>query len=583
MVLSETRRNWQWYAIFILSVVFFGLGLEGVFRYAAWHNLAYSFWDDLYSSLQLISLNSGPLEQPVPVELNLARFLLPALAGTAAIKAIWDVFRVQIRAFRLQGLRGHVVVCGLSRKGFLLAMEFRRQGYDVVVIEEDDENDWLESCRDQMMYVLVGDATDPALLNQARVAQALGLFAVCDDDGINAELVVRVQELADTRAGRSITLVAHISDPQLCLLLREKEEGLKRDGIHLELFNIYERGAQSMLRQYPAWDGAGRAPDGQSPRILLVGMGRMGENLVTYAARDWYTRHSSGGAHLAISVIDRQADRKTASLLVRYPQLAKICDLSPLSMELRSAEFEGGGFLFDPDGRLRFNILYICLDNDSLALQAGLRLTANLRGHEAPVVVRMSEATGLARLLDDAHDTRDVYHNLAPFSLLEPGSLAGLLTLAQRDILAQAAYEEQLALPQGWGNAVEPPSTGVRNAWDNLDQTGRESWLSAIDRLTRALGALGFRIVPLVDWEAPSRRFSDADVERMAAFAHDLYARYHTSGHSPLAPIAGLSSQPPQAGEDWEQLPEPSREEYRGLMRVAPAFLGRSGYQLAAG
>lgn len=568
MELAETRRNWQWYALLILSVIFFAMGLEGLFRYAAWHNLAFSIWDNLYQALQLISLNSGVLEPPIPIELNLARFLLPMLAGAAAIKAFWEVFRLQISAIRLGGLRGHVLICGLSRKGFLLAMEFHRQGYPVVVIEEDDENDWLESCREQGMYVLVGDATDPAMLSQARIGHALGLFAVCDEDGINAELVVRAQELAPARSGRPITVVAHISDPQLCGLLRDKEAALQRGAMRLELFNIYERGAQAILRQYPAWLPGQPDRLGHDPHILLIGMGRMGENLAVYTARDWFASRTAPDRRLTITVIDRQAERKTASLRVRYPRLAGACELIPLNMELRTAEFESGFFLYGADGRLLFDIIYLCLDSDALVLQAGLRLLSCLHGEDVPIVLRMAESTGLARLLDGARDTRGVYQNLAPFCLLEPASLAGLLTRSLRDVLARAAYEEGLRQPgdvPGSSPVGTFPKPSGLAPWDQVNAAAQAASYQLVDRLTGAINAVGYTIVPLVDWEALSYRFPALDAERMAAYTH---------AHQP--------GDPPSNHPDWEELPEMVCEDYLRLVRGIPAFLGRTGYQVRA-
>ena len=98
----------------------------------------------------------------------------------------------------------------------------------MVVIERDEENDWLESCREQGMFVLPGDASDPTLLRMAGVTQAEGLFAVCDNDGVNAEIALRAQELVQDRKGDALICQLHVSDPQLCDLLREREMGLEQ-------------------------------------------------------------------------------------------------------------------------------------------------------------------------------------------------------------------------------------------------------------------------------------------------------------------------------------------------------------------
>ena len=72
----------------------------------------------------------------------------------------------------MRSIGGHIVICGLSRMGYLLASQFSRHGDRVVVIEKHEENIWLESCRGENIPVLVGDAADPGLLKRAGAASA---------------------------------------------------------------------------------------------------------------------------------------------------------------------------------------------------------------------------------------------------------------------------------------------------------------------------------------------------------------------------------------------------------------------------
>ena len=125
---SSRPRNFLLYLYLVLAAALFVLGVVGFARHAAWHNLPLTPFDWVYLTLQLIPLNSGAVEPPVPLELELARFLIPLLAASAAVQALLRIFREQIYALKLPWLRGHIIICGLSRKGFLLAGQFRRQG-----------------------------------------------------------------------------------------------------------------------------------------------------------------------------------------------------------------------------------------------------------------------------------------------------------------------------------------------------------------------------------------------------------------------------------------------------------------------
>ena len=146
----------------------------------------------------------------------------------------------------------------------------------------------------------------------------------------------------------------------------------------------------------------------------------MGENVILHAAEKWATCRTVPAARLHFTILDRQATEKVESLGVRYPALAGWCVLTPQSMEIASAEFERGAFLFNSQGGLEVDRIYVCIDNDSLGLHAGLMLRLQLpEGAEIPIVIRMSEETGLARLLEDHRNQLGEYRSLVAFGYLE--------------------------------------------------------------------------------------------------------------------------------------------------------------------
>src|SRR5262245_56477751 len=96
--------------------------------------------DALYATLQLFVLNVS-LTPPLGWEIQIARFLAPAVTAYAAIQAFFMLFREQFRLVRLQFTTGHVIVCGLGKAGFKLALDELRRGRTVVILEEESGND----------------------------------------------------------------------------------------------------------------------------------------------------------------------------------------------------------------------------------------------------------------------------------------------------------------------------------------------------------------------------------------------------------------------------------------------------------
>ena len=572
------QNRLQWLLLGLAWGVAIILGVTGFTRYAAGHNLSYSLWDKLYLVIQLIPLNSGALPPRIPLALNLARFLIPLLAGATVIKAAWELFRQQIWEARLKRLRGHVIICGLSRKGMLLANRFREQGEQVVVIEKDEKNPWLETCRKQAVYVLSGDATDGSLLRSAGVARARGLFAVCDDSGLNVEIALRAQEMVQERVGEPLTCLVNVSDPSLCALLREQEASLEMAPFRLEMFNVFERGARRMLQTYPAWTDQ-HISGNIAPRILIVGLGWMGENLLVHAARDWWNARQDNSIRLQALVVDRYARRKSESLHARYPCLGEACDLVPYEMEIHSAAFENASFLRDANGQPAVDIVYICVDSDSLGLHAALTLRRQLRDKAVKIVVRMAENSGLARLLTKGKNRATAYPNIHGFSYLETTCTPELLSVTIRDTLARAAHEDYSARQAQAGVAItEDPAL---QPWERLSAFYRHENYNWVDRITQLVDSVGCKIVPLTDWNAPSFQFTQDEIDQMAPMEHALWMQQRLQAGWTYA--AGPKSLELKTHPDlvpWQDLSE--SEKIKNIHNVAaiPRALALAGFQI---
>ncbi len=88
-------------------------------------------------------------------------------------------------------------------------------------------------------------------------------------------------------------------------------------------------------------------------------------------------------------------------------------------MNVRSPEFQRGDFLSEMKNPEEIDIAYVCLDDDTLGLQASLILHRLLHKHKTPIVVRMAEKGGLATLLQGDVDGGSRFENLSAFALLD--------------------------------------------------------------------------------------------------------------------------------------------------------------------
>jgi len=605
--LARLGRLWHrhsWLIIGLLWAIALALGFIGFMLNAPGEGRSTRFTDVAYRALMLIPMGSGDVDG-APWQLEVARFLIPVLAAWTAIRALLGLFRDRWQQFLLRFWRRHVIICGLSRKGWLLAQGFASRGDRVVVVEANESHNLIGPCRERGIVVLIGDATDPDLLQRAGVLHAGHLVAVADDDGVNAEIAVRGQGvLREATRGRSrrtpstcLTCTVHLVDPQLYELARTRELALEEGvPLRLELFNVFERGARLMWSEFGPLRGGNvtaRASDQQaegcSAHVVVIGLGRLGECLTVHASRDWHTRlHDSpcgAAGRLRITIVDLEADRRCRALSLRYPQLADVCDLVPQAIDVHGPEFYEGAFLTGGEYPPAVSAVFVCFDDDSLGLRTGLAVHQRLLHASAgptPVVVRMAEAGGLARLVDrEGGDGRQApaLTNLYAFPLLERTCTPEAVLGGTHEQLARGLHEvyRRQQAAQGHSPATNPSMV----EWDQLPEALRESNRAEVDAMLHHLAALGYTLAPLADWDAAFVRLPEPEATRLAEMEHNRFVaerlrqgwRY-TSGPKDIQAKLSPALRP------WAELPEDERAKDYDTMSELPATLASAGFQI---
>ncbi len=90
-------------------------------------------------------------------------------------------------------LNNHYILCGAGRVGLRIVDELQKKGVDFVVIERDEMT--AERLLTRGNLVLIGDATDEAVLEGARVSTARALITAASSDPENVYIVLTARGL----------------------------------------------------------------------------------------------------------------------------------------------------------------------------------------------------------------------------------------------------------------------------------------------------------------------------------------------------------------------------------------------------
>ncbi|WIM99476.1 NAD-binding protein [Actinoplanes oblitus] len=114
----------------------------------------------------------------------------------------------------LDRLTDHVVVVGIGSVGVRVVERLRATGTEVVVIESDENNRYLDEVRESGVPVLVADATLPRTLDRVQLASARAVAVLTSDDLVNLETGLAVRDRLGERWGR-VPVVLRLFDRTL--------------------------------------------------------------------------------------------------------------------------------------------------------------------------------------------------------------------------------------------------------------------------------------------------------------------------------------------------------------------------------
>jgi Trk K+ transport system NAD-binding subunit len=116
------------------------------------------------------------------------------------LKQFWDVARIP--------QRHHYIVCGLSGIGIRIVQQLHANGHEVVVIETDPNNRFVNSARSMSIPVVLADASFRTTLQTSNINTAAAVLAVTNDDATNLEIALKAKSLAP-----KIPVIVNYADP----------------------------------------------------------------------------------------------------------------------------------------------------------------------------------------------------------------------------------------------------------------------------------------------------------------------------------------------------------------------------------
>lgn len=572
-VKPASRTLCQRFGLPVLLLLSVATAALGTFGFATRHNQAVeldfnSLAEAFYRSLQLFTIEFDGVSGPVPLSLQVARFLAPLLTFTAVANALAGIFRAEWRGFCLAHSRRHIVVCGAGTKATALIRDFSEDHSRVVIIDQTANQTLPDVSGRADLFAISGDATSVESLGLARAAYADRVFITTGNDSTNIEIaagLIRQCKDDGPRTGRVVCYV-HLVDPQT-------EELFKRhrifkdatDRVEIQTFNVYDNAARLLWREWLMACGPLAPDDGRRLHVVIGGLGQMGEAVLLRLVR---SAHYANGLKPAVTVFDIQADARRQRLLDRVPALPRFCDLEFIEADLRlpATARRIAAVLTEP-GQL--GAVVLCMDDDHANFSVSLQLAPHLKTLATPIYIRLSRAAGLLDLLRAEHSEAALARQIDGFGLISTCCTRELVTTDRLSLTARAIHkvftDTQLAAGASASGASLQP-------WDALSETFRESNREQAEHLELKLRTFGFSATDIGLRQAEA--FSDSQTDILGRMEHARWwAERELAGWTYAAGPKNVETRTSPYLVPWQQLDVAIQEIDLAFVRAIPRVL----------
>jgi len=215
--------------ILFVALIFGGALLFYFFYTDPYTGQRINFSEALYGTFALLFFQ-GSLEYPHQGFIQILFFIIPILGLVVVADGIIR-FGVALTNKQERGQKwqtamastynGHVIICGMGKVGFRVALELIKLNRDVVAIEANPEGRFLEKTRALGIPVILADARRSENLLKAGVDRADAVIPCTENELTNLDIALDVREI-----NPNAKIVLRMFDPELALRV---EKGF---GIH---------------------------------------------------------------------------------------------------------------------------------------------------------------------------------------------------------------------------------------------------------------------------------------------------------------------------------------------------------------
>jgi voltage-gated potassium channel Kch len=598
------RSRRVWFGLLFAAVIALIFGTAGYMDYDAKElaqqnvpidhsagSVIHRWWSAFYETLQLFFFHTPHFNPPPGFCLELARSLAAIVTLWAVGGVLWRVYKMLYRHDHYSRIRDHIVICGAGWRGLALAGDYSKAAPgakpgtekkpEIIVLERDPDSPGIQECERLGIPYLIGDASDPKLLQSVNAHQARTLIASCGNDDANLEIAIRVGDLArESRSSeKMLKCYVHLANDDLRTMLRQKGVARCTGKVDISTFgtDIEENTARALFEEHLL----DREAITSSMRVHLIIMGyeETGEAVLAQAIRIGQFANVEK-EKLKVTVACPNAEAKESAFRKRCPAIAQVAEVEFLDRQPHDPALVSLLALASKETN-HLTTCVICFPDEKLNLALAVKLGDAVKDRSIPILwwLRSCSRSGVGLLLSQELQPEPFGENVKPFGMLEKVFTLKSLEQEQLDDMARNIHDFYVKEQKLKGD--NPEINSSLQPWESLSENIKHSNRLAADHIKIKLRAIGYHMVKWTP-ESTLTVFSEAQIEILARMEHARFCAERFMDGWQWADgekDAALKTNPTLV--PWDKLPLSEKEKDVEQVEKIPRILKDAGWALS--
>jgi hypothetical protein len=461
-------RDIEWWIVGILGVTAFFMAIFGFDMLYTEAGIKRSFIDYAFQSIKIFGMEfPDEFDSPLPIPLEIARWLAPAVILYTATKAVIYFIRREFNSLLIQSKRDHIIINSLNEQSRFLISDLLDKGKKVIVVSAIENPKKLDKLEKQGAIVVDGDLHSDKFLKNIAAHNAKYFILMQDNDETNISDAMTIYDyLVKKGRHKKQIIYTHVADDIKLTELKElnffeefTKKIMKELNCEIRIFSSYERISRFIFNTYsPDIYNPVFTEDDDQLHVAVIGSGKLVQSMIIRLAR---LGHYANLKKLKVSVF--YDNGKLPSILERnFPRLKELIDINYYNTDLTI--FNGDNYE-KIHAEHPISVTYMLCENDSLSTSILNKLSKVKTIKNLDIVLTLINPDGILSKYYDAKQIESI--TLHKFIIRQKAFTGDAILSEKLDEMAKIIHEDYYNRQKEQGK-LKPEKKASHNPWELL-------------------------------------------------------------------------------------------------------------------